>query len=677
MATTTHRTVSLGAKAPRDPSNKPDDKAALQAIAQAAIEVELFTVPLYMSSLYSIQGMHQITSSGNDFYQGRLWPGPAAVADPKTPNERAFNTVFSVFIQEMLHLQLASNMATAIGVTPSYTGAPLQSPTHGWTCYSPTCTVIPHIIDLTLTTTYKHVKVNTGPLTAEQIELFLAIEQPEEMARKEVPKDFHFPHAPFKDWKAGDPLPMFGTIGNMYQCYFDYLNIKYSDGSSLWDEVYDAGGQQNDLFNTSGGAGHPVREFMGFETTVALTYSDIAFQQMGAMMDAITDQGEGSEIRRELLQAVKEKYCASMDALRSDYPDYSDTGALEPSADAVARGHNDHQDHWECFKEIKRYVHDVVLWPQWRKSHGPWTAADLTTPDYSPPANSKIPSPDQVAAALNALAAPPPGSPDYYTQMSQASIGAIAGVTTVLDTFWNAQDQANGPVSFPYPSMSGSGDRMAICWAVFGKGPDLSIGLEPPVSGTLYHSCQGLDYNPGQTGANSCAPVAVFHSCRGSNGCHAQGGCGFVQPTTGGGNCSTSSPAGGGGGSCSAGGGGCGGPKTGTKIETKTFGAGCNPFAGQAYSAPGDNKCVSFGGCAVPISASQLFPKSGHFQLFGFTKDDQGQWTSVPVKDPLLFAVGDNVHDVAWAAYKAVMDLDPKTPPPAPTLLRLAFPPST
>ena len=53
----------------RDPANKDLDKSALQAIAQATINVELFTIPLYMVSMYSIQGMHQITSKGNDFYQ--------------------------------------------------------------------------------------------------------------------------------------------------------------------------------------------------------------------------------------------------------------------------------------------------------------------------------------------------------------------------------------------------------------------------------------------------------------------------------------------------------------------------------------------------------------------------------------------------------------------------------
>src|SRR6478672_364998 len=121
----------MGAQAPRDPSQKSTDRAALLEIAQAAVEVELFTIPLYMASMYSIQGMHQISSHGSDFYTGRLWPGSATTAQPASANERAFNLVFSVFIQEMLHLQLASNIATAVGCTPNYTSSALQTNDNG------------------------------------------------------------------------------------------------------------------------------------------------------------------------------------------------------------------------------------------------------------------------------------------------------------------------------------------------------------------------------------------------------------------------------------------------------------------------------------------------------------------------------------------------------------------
>src|SRR5215204_4497699 len=131
----------------RDPANRDTDKAALQAIAQAAIDVELFTLPLYMVSMYSIQGMHQITSKGNDFYQGRLWPGAAPSRDPgKDPhpeNAQAFNHFFSVFIDEMLHLQLASNIAKVLGVMPTFNSSMLQTDDYGWNCYADQ-TVIPH-----------------------------------------------------------------------------------------------------------------------------------------------------------------------------------------------------------------------------------------------------------------------------------------------------------------------------------------------------------------------------------------------------------------------------------------------------------------------------------------------------------------------------------------------------
>src|SRR4051812_42611214 len=79
------------------------DKSALYAIAQAAVNVELFTIPLYMTSLYSLHGTHQITGA-NDFYKGRLWPGMATTVNADTPNKKAFNGIFSVFIAEMLHL---------------------------------------------------------------------------------------------------------------------------------------------------------------------------------------------------------------------------------------------------------------------------------------------------------------------------------------------------------------------------------------------------------------------------------------------------------------------------------------------------------------------------------------------------------------------------------------------
>ncbi|HEX8224697.1 MAG TPA: ferritin-like domain-containing protein [Allosphingosinicella sp.] len=669
------RQMSQSARQERDPKHKYTDLAALRAIAQGAIDVELFTIPLYMTSLYSIEGMHEINGANNQLYLGRLWPGSKTSAKPASANEQAFNIVFSVFIQEMLHLQMAANMASVVGARPDFTSSALQDERHGWTCYGPDLRIIPNIIDLK-DTVNEDVAVNIGPLDSDTIRLFLAIEQPEEDAKKAIKPEkesAYFPNAPFDDWKPGDPLPMFGTIGWMYQCYYDYLSLRYSDGSTLWDSVWSKAAKgspvQNDLFNAASG-GHPMREFMGFNTIVALTYKDIAFEQMVAMMDAITDQGEGSEIKRrpELLTAVKPKYCPDREALESDYPSYDAHGVIAPSADAEARFTNDSADHYERFQEVQKLIDagSITTWANNPKV-GHWQASDLQTAEYGKNIyNDVLPSADDIAGAMNRLAT----DPNSHTLLSQAAIGAIAGVTTVLNAYWSPPA---GSVLFPYPSMAGSGDRMAIAWAVTGQTPNLAIGIDQPVPDTLKHACQGLEFET--QGKNDCAQVAIFHSCKGSNACHAQGGCGFVQVTTGGGNCSGSAPP------KSTGGGG-GGGNCGTVLSTRAFGGNCGwppPPPSTFYSAPSDNKCSTLGGCAVPISASQLYPTEGVMQIFDFQQDDT---TKAITSDPICrmrYKVGEAVHDVAYRAFEEVMAYrqTPAAPKVKPNDIRLAFPPST
>src|SRR5690242_258116 len=185
----------------RDPARKETDIAALRAIAQAALEVELFTIPLYMTSLYSIYGMHAITGKNLDFYKGRLWPGAKPVREPANNEEQAFNILFSVFIDEMLHLQLASNMATAVSdpnSPPKYSTCSLVDPqTHAWKCYGPGKTRIPNIIDLAHTKSYQDRRkeglaadVDVGALNEEKLWLFCAIERDDAAAFADVLDDY-------------------------------------------------------------------------------------------------------------------------------------------------------------------------------------------------------------------------------------------------------------------------------------------------------------------------------------------------------------------------------------------------------------------------------------------------------------------------------------------------------
>jgi hypothetical protein len=671
----------LGSAPPQPIKNRsrdmiPADTAAVQAIAQAAVEVELFTIPLYMNTMYSIYGTHQINSKWLSYYNGRQWPGMGTGVQADTPNQKAFNVIFSVFIQEMLHLQMAANLATAIKVSPSFTGPGLQDASHGWTCYGADTSLIPHIVDLKDTNSYAHVKVNLEELNANQCDLFLAIEQPEQQAREELAAfskthpDKYFPAVPFAGWtpdKTAADLPLFGTIGYMYECYAQYIGIEYEGGKTLWEELYDDASVQQDMFNTTG-AGHPKAEFPRFATSFSPAErdggQDASFNKAIDMMAAITDQGEGNAAsikryrRGGMLKAVQPDYREDKTALEADYPSYANTGGRARSADAVARYDSAALDHYERFAEVKEMLGKVQTWAHWHSADvNVWTREMLINSRYDPAAApDNIPTPDDVAGALNRLKEDGPQTLDL---LSKVAGGALYGITSVLDTYWQVQS-----TQFPYPSMVGAGDRFSICWAVLGRSPELSQGVPLPDQNTLYHACQGLSLNgdPKGSSAIGCAALAIYHTCRGSNGCHAQGGCGFAQLDTGGGSCGHSvkaAPLASGVGNL------CGGPKPPSPTVS-------------LYSAPADNKCKTFGGCAVPISASQLYPAAGTMTMYNFGAEPPHG--AMPLQgDTLSFQLGDSVYDTAWEAYSKVMaargeDAGEK---PVPTDLRLALPPST
>jgi hypothetical protein len=645
----------------RPATNKDTDKAALQAIAQAAIDVELFTLPLYMVSMYSIQGMHQITSKGNDFYRGRLWPGASPARDPATsPNAVAFNHFFSVFIDEMLHLQLASNIAKALGVMPSYNSKALVDGNYGWVCYGPDNTVLPHILDFRDTVEgYNDIKVRLDALTVEQNRLFLAIEENEEDAKKIIDPDKvgkYFPVAPFENWKAGDDLPMFGTIGCMYKCLWQYMEIVYDDGTSLFEYVFNRGTLERDLFNASSSYHKPEYPKMSTMASGEVSVPS-AMENILNMINAITDQGEGEGVAewirrmRGLLQyaPVEGQFRPDEEALNFDYPNYTDTGVQnDPSGNKVARSQNGALDHHDRFLAIDALLKagGVVTWDQWHAAGNKWTAEMLMTNEQDYKANKwNLPPAEDIAAALNNLKA----DEANYKVFSQAAAGSIAGITRVLGSFWTAET-----TGFPSPSMYGSGDRVSICWAVFGRYPDITAGIAEKTTGQMYHACQGLDLGGG---GDTCAEVAVFHSCRGSNTCKAEGGCGFVQIQGQSQLC-------------------------GHKVLLDHLQPTLQVQAsGVLYSAPSDNKCASFGGCAVPLSASQLYPEPspGHEVAFMEVYDFVGQ-TAAPEKIGLLrYEVGDRVYDVAWQAYVKVLEHRKQPIPDKPndSELRLAFPPST
>lgn len=663
----------------RDLSNLEADKAAVNAMVQAAVNVELFTIPLYMTSLYSVYGMHQINGAGNNYYQGRLWPGLTTTRKTDTPlsaNQDVFNKVFSVFIAEMLHLQLASNICTAVGYSPDFTSPMLQNKDHSWNCYGDDKTIIPHVLDLKdvkKDSEFYGLKVKLDAMNATQVKLFLAIEETESNAEQnvdpEIWKKKYSPTVPYKGWTEKSTevdLPFFGTIGQMYMCLWEYFSIQYTDGKTLWDKMYCEDSIQQDLFNSNASPQYPK-----MSVQIDKNSPDHPLKQVLSMINGITDQGEGSgvvpDIQRRLhiqmLKAVQGQYQPDEANIAKNYPSYSDIGKQLPtSADATARGGvNGGMDHFEIFQAVQKLIKkpDFLTWDQWHKTNKSWKASDLIKDQADYKANLKnypqLPTADQIVAAMNNLT-PSDNQKVWnknYELFSQIATGSITGMTTVLNDFWR-----KAGTKFPMPAMSGTGDRMSICWALFGKAPDLSIAPPTRKAKTLYHACQGMTLDPNTPVQDwGCASPAIYHTCIGSNECRTEGGCGFVQSTAGGGSC----------------GGGCG---------QKTLRSQPDVLCGQptTYGAPSDNRCKAFGGCAVPISASQMYPPAkGQMEFFNFTQNPDKSWNSVPLPDKYTYKEGQLVHDVAWDAYTAVLKARKEKVPnkPVPNDIRLAFPPST
>jgi len=635
----------------RDPSHKKTDEAAVQALVQAAVDVELFTIPLYMNAMYSIQGMHH-----NDrkyvLYQGRLWPGAAPTSNPQNANEQSFNLIYSVYVQKILALQIAANIANAVGKHPSFTSALLQDEQLGWICYGPDKTVIPYIIDLRDTTQYAHVKVQLSELNQESVELFLAITESASIAKELIKPDCqtrYFPTVPFKEWQPEDALPLFGTVGWLYKCLAEYLSIGYSDGTTLFEIMYQpdsAEFPQRDIFNIETNL-HPRPEYPEMPTQVAPSASpEAAKQQIFTMMSAITDQSAGCTLKLKPTpavagEAVEGCYQPNLQNLQVVYPTYNTKGEQIPSATAHARYFSEVVDQYDRFVQIQGLLNSqqVVTWKAWLEKYS-WSPECLHTEDYVN--NENIPDPAVIANTLNEFGAES-GSTNFNL-LSMVATSTIASVTTSLNQYWSQPD-----VAFPYGAVAGTGDRLAIGWAVFGKAPDLSISIAKRERGALYHACQGLDFvNPSE---QQCASEQAYHTC--ANTCKGEGGCGFTPTLNDTGNSCNSCR-------LSA---NCGFPPPAFTIPNSLF------------SAPAANKCAGLSGCAVPISASSLYPNGGTMALYNIQEGKAPE----ELAEKLTFFEGEAVYDVAWRAYTTVLKHQGKAIPekPTPSQLRLVLTPST
>jgi len=247
------------------------DLPSLWTHLQGVVDLELWTIPYYLTAMYSI----------------------------KDPSEEAYQLIQSVVYQEMLHAQLASNVANAFGYTPTFT-AP------AYVCR------IPHVcfaLDTpNPTEVFTPQSAELGPLDEERINAMCLIEYPE-----------------WDTERTPDLRPNreeYGSIGEFYAAV--------RAGMAELREHVRGGVNQVDQF----------RFYYQDLSQATITLDGYeGYRQATTLVDVITDQGEG-QTQGDVDVPVESRNTA--DGLEESWPHFRkfmsirEGGALPETYDGVA-----------------------------------------------------------------------------------------------------------------------------------------------------------------------------------------------------------------------------------------------------------------------------------------------------------------------------------------------------
>lgn len=370
--------MSQASPAPLSP-----DEQTLQSLLQAAIDVELFTIPLYMTAAYSLRFT---TADGQiiipEPFYGAVPGNGAAASDPSaepssqplSDNQTAFNIVFTVFLQEMLHLMVVCNLSKALGFTPI-----LKSPDY-------TIGKLPHIKEPPST-----IPVALGPLDRDRLALFQYIETPS-FAGEAYP--------------LTEPPEGFQTIGALYKALRYWVN-------KLWSQRYTPSAFQGELFQYKNYPSEYTNKTISGDPATALIKAN-------SLIDEIVLQGEGAD--------------AAGDVPMSYQPNLTEEAAssrAEESNDAKVRAYWDQYSHYVRFeKDLAPLIGNLPLWPV--HSQDEQQVKNLAALDLAW---------EQLLSQMNAFYNPPPfpfvemrafnslitsvwasgGTPDFKAQKSKAA----------------------------------------------------------------------------------------------------------------------------------------------------------------------------------------------------------------------------------------------------------------
>jgi hypothetical protein len=211
------------------------DKTDLHRHLQHALDLELWTIPLYLTALYSIKDL------------------------PKSKHEQfpevAKTYIFSV-IQEMLHAEIVCNLSNALGYSPKFK-RPSYDESKGIPFIHP-----PHHL---LTDDIKGYDVKLQALNKDSLKLFCAIELPQ--PKKEI---------------VWEKESRYNSIAELYEA------LK-SGVTSLWDTCYV--GETNNTKQKNNFKEYHNQHGKQHGFSIIINSLDTALKAI----DAIVEQGEGAD----------------------------------------------------------------------------------------------------------------------------------------------------------------------------------------------------------------------------------------------------------------------------------------------------------------------------------------------------------------------------------------------
>jgi len=213
-------------------------KSDLHHHLQHALDLELWTIPLYLTALYSIKDLTKLKHSE--------YPEAAKL-------------IFSVVIQEMLHIELVCNVSNALGFPPKFS-SPKYDEHKGIPFIHPAKEILPPALH------GYHIKPQA--LNENCLRLFCAIELPH--------------HKSEKPWENG----------KSYNCISDLYEALKLGITTLWSQCY-VGDEHNTKQKNSFKEYHNTHgKHHGFSERVNSPESALK------AIDAIVEQGEGADSKK-------------------------------------------------------------------------------------------------------------------------------------------------------------------------------------------------------------------------------------------------------------------------------------------------------------------------------------------------------------------------------------------